>query len=166
MLEFKVVNNEELLILEDLAKAIWRECYTSLLGDEQVEYMIENFQSKEAFLSQLDNGYEYYFLESCGNTIGYMGICQEVSRLFLSKLYLIGAQHRRGLGQKALQKLREIAIERNLSEIYLTVNKGNEKAIKAYERFGFVKTDDIVTDIGNGFVMDDFVYTYNICIRS
>ena len=54
MLEFKVVNNEELLILEDLAKAIWRECYTSLLGDEQVEYMIENFQSKEAFLSQLN----------------------------------------------------------------------------------------------------------------
>jgi hypothetical protein len=37
------------------------------------------------------------------------------------------------------------------------VNKGNEKAIRSYERNGFVKVRSQVADIGKGFVMDDYV---------
>ena len=84
------------------------------------------------------------------------------NKLFLSKLYLKGSFHGKGLGQLALSILVDIAKARKVDNIYLTVNKGNVKGIKAYERFGFIKTDSIVTDIGNGFVMDDYVYTYNI----
>ncbi|MBS1128301.1 MAG: hypothetical protein H6Q96_681, partial [Nitrospirae bacterium] len=40
--------------------------------------------------------------------------------------------------------------------LYLFVNKNNTKAIRAYERFGFVKARAVVTDIGSGFVMDDY----------
>lgn len=49
-----------------------------------------------------------------------------------------------------------------LGYVYLTVNKGNERAIKVYEKFGFIKTDSIVTDIGNGYVMDDYVYRLDV----
>ena len=43
------------------------------------------------------------------------------------------------------------------SSISLTVNKYNEASIKAYEKMGFKKVKDIVIDIGNGFVMDDYL---------
>lgn len=162
MIQVIPVRNDELIILEELANAIWRECYTTLLGIEQVEYMVKNFQSKDAFIEQIDNGYEYYFLDVDGVKAGYLGICQEGKQLFLSKLYLKESFHGRGLAQKVLKIVVNIAIESGLDSIYLTVNKGNVKAIKAYERFGFIKTDSIVTDIGNGFVMDDFVYSYPI----
>jgi len=39
------------------------------------------------------------------------------------------------------------------------VNKRNAKAIAAYQRNGFVIADSVVTDIGHGFVMDDFIMT-------
>ena len=41
--------------------------------------------------------------------------------------------------------------------MYLTVNKYNELAIRAYVGKGFETIDSVETDIGEGFIMDDFV---------
>ena len=43
-----------------------------------------------------------------------------------------------------------------LKTIRLTVNINNVNAIKAYEKLGFKNVGPLVTDIGNGFVMDDY----------
>ncbi|MBR2480216.1 MAG: GNAT family N-acetyltransferase, partial [Clostridia bacterium] len=67
-----------------------------------------------------------------------------------------------GIAQMLLNVLVDRLKENGLIEMYLTVNKGNLRAIRAYERFGFIRTDSIITDIGNGFVMDDYVYTFRI----
>ena len=37
------------------------------------------------------------------------------------------------------------------------VNKQNAHAIAAYEKYGFAKREAVRVDIGNGFVMDDFI---------
>jgi ribosomal protein S18 acetylase RimI-like enzyme len=44
----------------------------------------------------------------------------------------------------------------------IRVNKNNQGAITFYEKVGFVRKDEITTDIGNGYVMDDFVYEKKI----
>ena len=41
--------------------------------------------------------------------------------------------------------------------MYLTVNKQNKMAIRAYEKQGFITVDAVVTDIGEGFVLDDCI---------
>jgi ribosomal protein S18 acetylase RimI-like enzyme len=41
--------------------------------------------------------------------------------------------------------------------LILSVNKRNARAIAAYQRNGFVIAESVVTDIGGGFVMDDYV---------
>ena len=41
--------------------------------------------------------------------------------------------------------------------MYLTVNKHNDLGIRAYLGKGFETIDAVETDIGNGFVMDDFI---------
>ena len=86
----------------------------------------------------------------------------EPSRLFLSKIYLDPDLYGRGLGQTILGEIAHMARRLGLDSVYLTVNKGNARAIRAYEKFGFVRTDSVVTDIGNGFVMDDYVYEYKL----
>ena len=37
------------------------------------------------------------------------------------------------------------------------MNKHNAAAIAAYRNCGFVTREEVVVDIGNGFVMDDYV---------
>jgi RimJ/RimL family protein N-acetyltransferase len=46
--------------------------------------------------------------------------------------------------------------------LILYVNKRNAKAIAAYQRNGFVIAESVVTDIGGGFVMDDYVMAKNL----
>jgi RimJ/RimL family protein N-acetyltransferase len=50
----------------------------------------------------------------------------------------------------------------NAKILYLTVNKNNIKAINAYYKAGFFKESDIVTDIGDGYIMDDFVMAFKL----
>lgn len=44
-----------------------------------------------------------------------------------------------------------------LDKIYLTVNKHNTHAVEVYRHFGFYQIDAVVTDIGGGYVMDDYI---------
>ena len=52
--------------------------------------------------------------------------------------------------------IEEQAKDLNCKIIYLTVNKYNTNSIMAYQKTGFVKTEELVIDIGNGYVMDDY----------
>ena len=52
--------------------------------------------------------------------------------------------------------------EEKLQAIYLTVNKYNTRAYDIYIKNGYEVIDDVVTDIGNGYVMDDYVMQKNI----
>ena len=45
-----------------------------------------------------------------------------------------------------------------LRTLVLGVNKRNAKAIQAYRRNGFTVREEFVLDIGNGFVMDDYLF--------
>ena len=97
-----------------------------------------------------------------GARIGYCALRPEKEKLFLSKLYLADAERGRGIGQEVLAEVAGAARRMGLRAVYLTVNKGNARAVRAYEKFGFIRTDGTVTDIGGGYVMDDYVYEYAV----
>lgn len=143
--------------------ALWHSAYDGLLGVAQVEYMTQKFQSAAAIGEQIraDN-YLYFFIERQGERVGYCALRPEKEKLFLSKLYLADAARGRGLGQRVLAEVAEDARRMGLNAVYLTVNKGNARAVRAYEKFGFVRTDSTVTDIGGGYVMDDYIYEYAV----
>jgi RimJ/RimL family protein N-acetyltransferase len=52
--------------------------------------------------------------------------------------------------------LEDLARDKGLSKISLTVNIHNSNSIKMYEKVGFHICGTAVQDIGNGFVMDDY----------
>ena len=37
-----------------------------------------------------------------------------------------------------------------------------ESAVHIYKKWGFKKVDEDVTDIGNGYVMDDYILEYTL----
>lgn len=146
-----------------LANEIWHQHFIPIIGEAQVEYMVEKFQSYPAIKSQIENdGYEYYQIFSGHTMAGYTGIHQENNALFLSKLYIKKDFRGQHLATKALDFLIQLCKERGLGKIWLTCNKYNSNTLAVYDHLGFVITDEQVADIGNGFVMDDYILTYTV----
>ena len=161
MIEFKQVERNDFDDLAKLAKRLWHSAFDNLIGKSQADYMIEKFQSKPAFERQTDSEfYTYYFIECENEKVGYTAFANrpDEDRLFLSKLYLAPEVQKKGIAVKTLNFIIDKAKKLGKSAVYLTVNKGNARAISVYERFGFEKILAVVTDIGGGFVMDDYIY--------
>ena len=164
MLEFKAVkSDEEIKNTAKLAKQIWNQHFITIISQSQIDYMVEKFQSEKAMTKQISEGYTYYNFILDGEVIGYFGICpKEDNTLFLSKLYLKKEYRGNGYARRAFEFMKKLAEEKGYSMIWLTVNKHNDSTIAVYKKFGMEVIREEVTDIGNGYVMDDFVFGYKI----
>lgn len=144
-----------------LAREIWTEHYTPIIGPEQVEYMLDTFQSADVIAQQMAGGVAYFLIT--GRTpAGYLAVEVRGELLFLSKIYLRRALRGRRVGAAAIEFVVGLARERRCRAIELTVNRNNAVAIAVYERRGFRRAGERVTDIGRGFVMDDYVYRLEV----
>lgn len=147
-----------------MASVIWHEAFAGIITVGQIGYMLEKFQSYHAMKDQMENhNYRYFIMSVDGREAGYCGVqpCDDNS-LYLSKMYLLHSARGKGLFKAMADRLVEICRELGLGSIWLTVNKNNGRAIAAYEKYGFKNIKSIVTDIGNGFVMDDYVFELKI----
>jgi len=159
----KITSQSEINAAAKLAADIWAEHYTPIIGKQQVDYMVANFQSPQAISEQIKNGYEYYFIKSLSENAGYIAIdYKDDGSLFLSKLYIAKAFRGKGLAKKAVNEIIGFAKQKNCSRIWLTVNKNNSGSIAAYNKLGFKQVDAVVSDIGGGFVMDDYIMQLNL----
>ncbi|AZN41501.1 GNAT family N-acetyltransferase [Paenibacillus albus] len=161
-----VETEEQIMELAQLAAEIWREYYVSIITMEQIDFMIGKFQSAQAIKDQIhQQGYEYYSIQNDGHAVGYMSVRQEEGKLFLSKFYIAKEHRGHGYASKAMVFLVQLCQERSLSDIWLTVNRHNEASIAVYEKKGFQIVREQVADIGNGYVMDDYVMEKAIELR-
>ncbi|WMS86979.1 GNAT family N-acetyltransferase [Pleionea litopenaei] len=150
-------STSELAAIETLAKHIWQQHYTPIIGQAQVDYMLDKFQSQQAMTQQIENeGYQYYSIYRQSTLVGYFAFRIDGNELFLSKLYVSDSERGQGLARQALTFMKSIAQEHGLPHITLTVNKYNDVALSAYTALGFENTGPVVADIGNGYIMDDY----------
>lgn len=148
--------------LSELASQIVKEHYDPILGSEQNDYMIEKFQSVPAITEQLRQGYRYYLIcGEHGEKEGFLGFYPRDGEMYISKFYLHRDYRGRGLSKQMLAFVVEETKKLGMERITLNVNKYND-AIRAYEKLGFVRLRDEVNDIGHGYVMDDYVYLYQV----
>lgn len=160
MIELKEVQTEdEIQRTAMLAKEIWQQHFTPIIGADQVAYMLDKFQSAKAMKRQIEQeGYTYLMAVEDGIPVGYTGFKREQERMFLSKLYVKKEYRNKGISRLIFEEIRKRS--EGLKSIYLTVNKYNDQTIAIYHHMGFVQIDDVVTDIGGGFVMDDYILEF------
>ena len=145
--------------LKKLATRISREHFAPITGVEQVDYMMDKFLSPEVVMSEIErDNYVFQFVLCEGIRVGYLAAVNKGEETFLSKLYLDKVFRGRGIASLMLDRVKEIA--KGSKSIYLTVNKGNADTIAIYKKWGFVIENSAVTDIGGGFVMDDYIMRY------
>lgn len=161
---FNVKNDRELREVAELAHEIWHECFVGIISAEQIDYMVEKYQSYHAMKRQIaEQNYRYFAVRDEEEMCGYFAVkSEDDSRLFLSKLYLRKDKRGRGIASTMLKRVFDEAKDSGKTSVYLTVNKFNAHAITVYKKTGFMVIDAPSTDIGNGFVMDDYVMEYKL----
>jgi len=156
---FRTAAERDIPVIQILSSRIWREHYPGIITHEQIDYMLEKMYGAGIIRDEVMNkGYRYVVVMKGKEAVGYIAYrFEEPDRaVMISKLYLLPSLHKKGIGRHMLQYVKDDAVRRGAKRIYLFVNKSNRKAIAAYDRFGFKKAEAVVTQIGNGFVMDDY----------
>lgn len=152
-------NSKHIPIIIDLTKKIWPVAYGEILSKAQLDYMIDKFYSETALRELMQKGHIFYLAQDDnGKEVGFVSyeINSEPSKAKIHKIYVLPETQGTGLGRQFFELVKEKAIENHQSAIFLNVNKYNN-AIHFYTKLGFTKVKDEVIDIGNGYVMDDYV---------
>lgn len=152
---------KDISLIQDLAKRSWENAYADILSKEQMEYMLNTMYSQAEILKHFDNPHYHYFLvfdEKLNLWDGFLGYENhyENQTTKLHRIYLVPESKGKGLGRNTLEFLNQRVKDAGDNRIVLNVNKYNS-AKSFYESQGYKVYDKGVFDIGNGFVMDDYL---------
>lgn len=149
-------------LIRELAEMSWNSAYADILSRNQIDYMLSKMYSADEISAQLQNpDYHYYLIIDDNNAVGFMGYEHhyEPKTTKLHRIYLIDEAKGKGCGKAALSFLKKQVFEQGDNRIILNVNKEN-KARYVYESQGFSIYKEDVFDIGNGFLMDDYLMEF------
>ncbi len=157
-----VATEKQIIEVEEAAYNVWHNYYRDIFSKEQIDYMLEKYQSRAALKKQMSEGYIYYMLLSDMELAGYMCLLVQSNYIYLSRLYIKAEFRRQGLAKKALCHIDSVFNNPELGfshikKIQLRVERDNEFAINVYEHLGFEKVRAEDRDIGGGFVCRDYV---------
>ena len=143
--------------IQQIAEETWRPTYGHILTEEQTLYMLDMMYAEEVLRKQIEGNVDFFMVEESEVAVGYFAIEQmEEKHAKLHKIYLSSKKKSAGIGSAIIQFLKKWGLERGIQTIELNVNKYNS-AVTFYEKMGFERLREMVLDIGQGYVMDDYV---------
>ncbi len=157
-----VATEKQMTEIEETARYVWHNYYKDIFSPEQIEYMLHQYQSKEAIKAQSGKGYIYYMLMSDGALAGYTCVKLEKDYAYVSRLYIKPEYRRQGLARRTIAHFNAIFSSKEhgldyIKSLKLKVERNNNFAINVYEHLGFQKIKSVDTNIGGGFVCREYV---------
>lgn len=145
--------------ISELAELIWNQHYPAIISRQQIDYMLALMYSKTSLSEQMnDKGHLFFFVSEAETNLGFISVNkQNENTWFLNKFYINQERASKGIGSRAFEELKKRI---QPSKMTLTVNRQNFKSINFYFKQGFKIEEVADFDIGNGYVMNDFVMTW------
>ncbi|WNM18820.1 GNAT family N-acetyltransferase [Flavobacterium capsici] len=146
--------------IRTIAKVVWPVTYGKILSQEQLDYMFEMMYSIESLQKQSQIK-KHNFIIAYEDLIplgfaSYEFNCENSNKTKVHKIYILPNLQGKGIGKTIINYISDEALKQNDKAVFLNVNRYNS-AKYFYEKIGFsiVKEEDI--DIGNGYLMEDYV---------
>lgn len=159
-IEISAVTPADVDAIAALARIVWQNAYPGIITQTQIDYMLEQRYNAQRLLEELAMpGICWDQIRIDGTLAGFASTlpASTTGEMKLDKLYVDPARQRLGLGGRLIARVSERALARGCHTLILAVNKQNERAIAAYRKNGFAVREAVRVEIGNGFVMDDFI---------
>ncbi|MBS1637655.1 MAG: GNAT family N-acetyltransferase [Bacteroidetes bacterium] len=155
-IRLQAATEADIPLIAALARKIWYQHYVSIIGTDQIEYMLNMMYSDASLKDQMNNkGHRFYLIREGELTLGFVGVSgKQGEELFIHKFYIDQDLAGKGIGSRVFKLLLELYSPQCAR---LTVNRQNYKSINFYFKNGFVIEKVADFDIGQGYVMNDFV---------
>lgn len=148
----------ELEVLRELGIRTFTETFGPHNDQAQMEqYILTSFE-RGKLKAELENPDSFFFIaETGGRTAGYLklngGLAQTEPQdplaLEIERIYVLASYHGKRLGQALFEKAMEVALERKVPYIWLGVWEENKRALRFYEKNGFVPFDKHLFQLGH-----------------
>jgi ribosomal protein S18 acetylase RimI-like enzyme len=144
--------------LREIGKMTFAETFSSDNSEENMMEYLENGFSTEKLKTELtDKNAEFYFAEFDGKVIGYLKVNVGQSQteikiknaLEIERIYVLKEFHGKKVGQILYEKALQLAKEKKVEYVWLGVWEQNPRAIRFYEKNGFVEFDKHIFKLGN-----------------
>ncbi len=144
--------------IREVVYEVWPIAYREMISQEQIAYMLDMMYTDDSLRKQInEEGCMFLVHENNARIEGFASFSQVEGSLYkLHKLYVYSILQGRGIGQALLNRVKQLVATEGGNAIELQVNKKNI-AQHFYLKQGFTIDRELVLDIGNGFVMDDYI---------
>ena len=159
-MEIREATAADVRVIQNLAEAIWPICYAEIVSAEQLRYMLDLIYTPDALKVQMEKGHQFIIAYQVDKPIGFASYsvksAEEPTTFRLHKIYVLTNLQTKGVGSSLLEYVIAKCKIAGAELLELNVNKYNA-AKNFYEKKGFAILKEEVIDIGNGYVMDDYV---------
>lgn len=156
-MEIRLADVKDIAAIQRIAHETWPSTYGAIIGNEQIDYMLNMMYSDAALNEQMQQGHKFYIVSIDDNAFGFASVSNEGEGIFkLNKLYVIPLTQKTGAGKALYQTVVDYAKNNGGKQLQLQVNKHNN-AKTFYEKMGFSVLREAILDIGHGYVMDDYI---------
>lgn len=152
------VSLDDIAILQQIGRQTFMETFSESNSDENMaRYLEEGFSIEKLSQELRSTTSQFYFALLDGEVIGYLKLntgdsqteLQDDNALEIERIYVLGAYHGKKVGQLLYDKVLEIAHKRRASYVWLGVWEKNPRAIRFYQKNGFVAFDKHIFRLGN-----------------
>ncbi len=148
---------KDIPLIRDLSMKIWPQTYATILAAPQIDYMLQMMYSEDALQQQMKQNHEFIIVNDGIAPVGFASFSLLESGVYkLHKIYVMPQNQGKGTGKFVIGEIIKAMVKKGGTALQLNVNRNN-KAKEFYEKLGFavIKEEDI--DIGNGYLMNDYV---------
>ncbi len=160
MITLRLATLEDAPAIQGIAEITWPISYTGVISPGQIRYMLDLMYNQTKISAAIrDSKQAFWLAEENGIILGFCGIEHGFPKpdfTRIHKLYVLPDTQGSGIGKILIQQAENEARKQGNKKLHLNVNKKN-KAVGFYQKLGFTVDYEEVLDIGNGYVMDDFV---------
>ena len=145
--------------VQALARRIWQVHYPGIISVAQIEYMLARGYDESVLGRFLETPGAGIAIARDAEPVGFAAWyrSEEPGTTKLDKLYVAIEHHGSGMGRRLVEHVEQAAREGGSTTLILNVAKRNQTSVAFYRHCGFALREEVVVDIGCGFVMDDFV---------
>ncbi|MFD2918936.1 GNAT family N-acetyltransferase [Terrimonas rubra] len=162
-IEIKKIGLQDIDQLQTISTQTFHETFAAVNTEENMaRYLAESF-SIEKLTTELNNpDAAFYFAVQDEEVIGYLKLNTGASQtelkdsraLEIERIYVAKAFHGKKVGQLLYEKAIQVARKAGLEYVWLGVWEENARAIRFYEKNGFVPFDKHLFKLGNDIQTD------------